>query len=658
MRLFPPFGLVLVSAVLTSSLATSHGGVYRGPGSGIPAGGAATPAATGTPSSAAQGEVSDWRTWWSFNRDPFLNLRAAIHDPGVTTGGDDYNVGQGERPGTRASLRPSTEDIEELVLPALAKALEIKRSDDVRSGAMLALAKIGRGPRGKSLDQLMRPLLTDPSQEIAETAAIALGVAAEPSSAPLLGQLLGDTADARRLVGKVEVPYRTRAFAAYGLGLIGARTQNEDVRRFIVHHLVRALDDRSLTATRDIHVACLISLGQVQIASSPPKPEAASDAKEPDGDNVRPDPPSSSREALVGYLLSLLEDRTRHELVRAHAPVAIARHLEGLAPDLVTDATRRIGALLKRGSGAHTALQQGALSALARLGDNDNDELDRWIRGRLREAHTHGDRTVRHMALVSLARVAARQGDGTEPEAGLVEVRSMLLKKLAGSVTVERPWAALGLGVLERTRQDQRLPSSPDVAQAIRASIGTRESPIEQGAYMLAAGLVRDLDARETLLAHAKDISDDETRGHACVALGLMGAREAVPTLREIVQDSRYRPSVLRDAAVALGLLGDRQTVPLLIDMLEQARGLAATAAITSALGFIGDQRAVRPLVEMVVDEEQNDRTRAFAAVALGLVCDKEPLPWNSKLAVDVTFWTPPATLFDPGGGKGVLDLL
>jgi HEAT repeat protein len=142
------------------------------------------------------------------------------------------------------------------------------------------------------------------------------------------------------------------------------------------------------------------------------------------------------------------------------------------------------------------------------------------------------------------------------------------------------------------------------------------------------------------------------------VALGLGGFGETAETLRAIVRDSRYRPSVMRDAATGLGLLGDRAIVPDLLDMLREAQGLAAIAAITQSLGTIGDARTVEPLVRMLEDPETNERTRAFAAVALGIVCDKELLPWNSKLAVDANYRLAPTTLFDPGAGKGILDLL
>jgi len=49
--------------------------------------------------------------------------------------------------------------------------------------------------------------------------------------------------------------------------------------------------------------------------------------------------------------------------------------------------------------------------------------------------------------------------------------------------------------------------------------------------------------------------------------------------------------------------------------------------------------------------------TRAFGAVALGLICDKESEPWNAKLAADSGWWEAPPTLHDPGAGKGVLDI-
>jgi HEAT repeat protein len=74
-------------------------------------------------------------------------------------------------------------------------------------------------------------------------------------------------------------------------------------------------------------------------------------------------------------------------------------------------------------------------------------------------------------------------------------------------------------------------------------------------------------------------------------------------------------------------------------------------------LGTIGDVDSVRPLVDFLRDKGHTQRARAFAAVALGVVCDKEDLPWNVKLAVNSNYRANTATLTGEGG-TGVLDIL
>ena len=119
---------------------------------------------------------------------------------------------------------------------------------------------------------------------------------------------------------------------------------------------------------------------------------------------------------------------------------------------------------------------------------------------------------------------------------------------------------------------------------------------------------------------------------------------------------SKYQPELLRSAAVGLGLLGDKQLVPDLIEMLANAQGLSAQAAISSALGFIGDSRSLDPLITMLEDSQKTDLARGFAAVALGIVADKEELPWNSKVAVGINYRANTTTLTDQKGG--ILDIL
>jgi HEAT repeat protein len=113
----------------------------------------------------------------------------------------------------------------------------------------------------------------------------------------------------------------------------------------------------------------------------------------------------------------------------------------------------------------------------------------------------------------------------------------------------------------------------------------------------------------------------------------------------------------LKQSAIGLGLLGDKKIVPDLITMLGEARSLASQAAVASALGFIGDSRSIDPLIAMLESTPGVGATaRGFAAVALGIVGDKEALPWNSKISTNINYRANTATL--TGEGQGILDIL
>ena len=92
------------------------------------------------------------------------------------------------------------------------------------------------------------------------------------------------------------------------------------------------------------------------------------------------------------------------------------------------------------------------------------------------------------------------------------------------------------------------------------------------------------------------------------------------------------------------------------VDMLAEADSQASQGSIASALGFIGDVRSVEPLIEMLGDRDLTATARAFAAAALGNVCDPEPLPWSTPFALDVNYRALTSTLL--GGARGVLEIL
>ncbi len=130
--------LIAAACVAAGSLAlqdisSGHGGTYRGPGDTVPpgggggGGGAGSPGSTGpstpgpsgptTPGPASPGapagvaggpsgpstsgggdagpDLTIWQYWWGFNKEPYLNLKAAIHGGSVQTG-DQPHTFQGD----------------------------------------------------------------------------------------------------------------------------------------------------------------------------------------------------------------------------------------------------------------------------------------------------------------------------------------------------------------------------------------------------------------------------------------------------------------------------------------------------------------------------------------------------------------------------------
>jgi HEAT repeat protein len=181
---------------------------------------------------------------------------------------------------------------------------------------MVALAKIGdeKDESGSSkFVEAIKPHLKSKVQEIAETAAVALGILANEDSAPDLVGLMRDNAVGRGLVGGGEVSLRTRAFAAYGLALLGARTQKEGKRSEIIENLVDVLENDQ-SSMRDIKVACLISIGLVPLEQIHPSDAAA---------EVKTLAAQSCRVGQIEYLIRYFENvKENHYLIRAHAPAA------------------------------------------------------------------------------------------------------------------------------------------------------------------------------------------------------------------------------------------------------------------------------------------------------------------------------------------------
>ena len=670
------FRRALAGAALCAGLAalaplsTGHGGVYRGPGSTFPPGGPGSgsgggPAGPGLSGGGADyaGDLDSWARWWGFNRDPYLDLKAAIWGAEALTGSDDFFLGRGETRLPGQGRRPSDGELQDGVVPLLLELLRRETSADIRTAALVALAKIGGGladASGPRIEDTIAGFLGDSNQDVAETAAVALGILGRTNSVFLLANLLGDTASGREAVSAASVDYRTRAFAAFGLGLIGQQSAREDVRRFVVGKLVQALEVDA-TATEDVQVACVVALGLVPLALENESARASDSALHA----------STSRQGQWTYLQGLFEDRERDALVRAHVPVSLARLFGasdplGGAPSAGPDdvpaewKARAVEAWVRAlapFSKERDEVRGGCVIALGLVGDDDEDEVDVAVRAALARAAEGGPSQARRLALIALGRAASRPGSGPSPGACHADVREQLLEALARQTTTMRPWVGLGLALFERGVRAAGAAPSADALGALREALRAALSPEEVGGLEIAVGLAGDLEAKAVLLEKIEQLKQDDVQGFAAVALGLLGARESTEALRKLVSSSRYRPALLRDAAIGLGLLGDRAIAEDLVGMLREAKSLSSQAAITSALGFIGDRRALAPLIDLVRDGELVDTARAFGVVALGIIGDRHAYPWNTLLAADLNYAATTATLSN-GAGTGVLDIL
>ena len=594
-------------------------------------------------------DLTAWDFWWAYNQEPYLELKSHVFrvpDPAPY----DWH---GRRLGAVKSLAPTAEQIREEIRPALRRTLREATSDDLVTACLIALAKVGEDPSASTeagLAELLATYLADSRPDVRESATIALGILGSDRSVGLLGALLLDTPEGRDRTGGTRVPYRVRAFAGYALGLTGSRTASEEVRRGIVGLLGRGLRSDERTS-RDVAVACVIALGLVPLETMVPPTERPSPRGTP-----------ATRLELLDFLLALFTEPSTTPIVRGHAATALARLHEGLPGEQARELRPRIAWTLldaiERAPLDSPVIRSAAL-ALGALGDGDSDPLDCAIRKTLKELSTSAGRATSGLSLIALARQAGKPGTGEGFEENLLDVGNFLLEGLGERLASDRQWPVLATGVLGHGLREAGVdsPVAERLVAKLRELLLGANMSWKLGPLAIGIGLLGDIESAERLREKLTSTRDSETRGYVALGLGLLGDREAIEPLQEVVADSRYKPELMRQTAIALGLLGDKEIMKRLADMLADAKGLATQAAVSSALAMIGDRRAIDPLVEMLENDELTEIARGFAAVALGIVADKELLPWNTRIAFGIDYLDAPPTLTRMEG-TGVLNIL
>jgi HEAT repeat protein len=549
--------------------------------------------------------VSDW---WRFHRDALLPRVAAAPIP--------------------AAAREATAD-------ALRAALHATTNADLITSCAFALGRMGAANVPFDLQAELLPLAAHATQEVAETAVLALGVGGAAAAIAPLRALARDDADGRRLCGRDQVVDRTRAFAMYGLGFLARRLSTPPAQDAVLDVCAAVLVQAPADG-RDLHVAAIsaLSLLAPPPADAPPWPQFASAVRALDAFAARTD----------GDLA----------LAQAHVPTAIAR-LVGTARSARRSEAERV-ALEHRAQWLRTATAlhdrpatrdfalQSALLALAATMPDDDAELARCAKVLAAVTSDADDPACLFFATFALGHTAG-------PVA-----RARLLELLQGD-SPQRRWAALALGVFERrARARAGAAATPDagIASALTDALASTD-PELVAAAAIGTGLA-DIDCAGPLRTILGGARDEGLLATTADAVRLRGDSGFVPDLRRVFAASRSRWNQHRATAEALAALGDGAVTAALLADIDAGPRLAATAAASLALGTIRDPAAAAPLLRMLRDDTSTPLTRAFAAVALGRIAAGEAAEWSAPLAHGTNWLAAVPTLTDCNAG--VLDLL
>jgi HEAT repeat protein len=514
-------------------------------------------------------------------------------------------------------------------VPALAALLAAERNRDIQSAGLIALGKIGLDGAGVDLEATLAQAAARDDQEVRESAVLALGIGGRAAALPLLSALARDDAAGRRLVDRAEVGDRTRAFAAYGLGLLAWRSDDVALRRQ-AHDVLLPLLTEPTADDRDLRTAAVTGLGLLR--------------RDGDGAGHRRLAWQTVEELLHWYQRDLGRG---DEIVQAHAPVAIGRLLGRGTGALHQRCKEHFAAVLTATERRSNAILQSAALALGMLAvPAEEHAADALCARALQAYYDRGrDQQARGFSVIALGRIG---GAGN---------RQWLLTAYARDRNAsERPWLGLALGLAANAVR-VRGEVDDTIGQLLLEDLQSAASDDVRAALAVATGLCGHPAALPVVLRLLQaSEADEQQAGYLCVSLGLLDDAAAEPALSAVLARSLRRPFLLQQAAVALGRLGDRKATPLLLELVQRSDSVAALSALAIAIGRIGDRRSIDALLPLLRDAELTKLSRAFVAAALGGVGDKDLLPWHVPLSEDANYAAAVDTLSN--GSTGVLDIL
>lgn len=564
----------------------------RSPGQGTPS--APTVRGSGTggmgrkPRRSALG-YERWEFWWTYNKHRFLNLKSRLSGPSNVSGNSGFLVGRGKKERFNDARRPTQDMVMNNVLPCLHGALESDHPD-ILDSSVLAIARILSSENGSATVESITELLASTHPTVQQSASLSLGVLGSPRAIPICYELMINSREGQKLVNKSEVPQTVRAFAALSMGLIGEGETWTKLKNVVKHGNEKV--------QKELIGCAITALGLM--GGTEQKPE------------------------IMNFLLKRLDDQRMDPFLRSYIPVALGK---------LGDRTA-LSRIMKefKNPDLHDAIRQSCAIAIGLLADIDNNE--EAVNILIKYIKEGKDVQSRHFSFMALADIGARD---TEFEANSDRheklTRFLLRETVKPSRTGHRSWAALAAAVHARPHEDLHAM----VINKIGETFMTTSNPSDKGAMAIGLGLLRSDSWSGMLLETLCETRDKALQGYLCVSLGLMNKQAALTRIRAIASNETNFSFRLK-AATALGLMGDTEAVGILTDALARGRTLSVTLSAAKALGLIGDRNALDALSGIIENKEAHDMARAFAAVALGMICEKSDLPWNSVIAENCNY--------------------
>ena len=533
--------------------------------------------------------------WWEQNKDEYIWGRGTVaerHRP-PTTASRGVRVGV-ERHNLTAEPLPRGFVYTRVVPELIALLRDEDEEPRVLDAALRSLGVAVSEPFAEPAVEVILPHLASPYDEVQEAAALALGLVG-PGQRDRLLALVADEREGRRLVRERTVRLGTRRAAALALGLA------DDPRS--VRPLLELLD-RADVQRSDLAPAIAHGLGVMQ---------------------------NEMIHGAGGVLLETLVDRDTDPALAAALATALGRigRRDAVDPMLTLFDRKR----------TTPCVRQSIVLALGALADPSREDVLSLLTELVDESD---DDVLRHFALMTLARLGARDSDPGAHAAAHDRLQADLVRWVSKPErSRDRPWAAMAAGVYAHDRPE----SLERLADPLLEAYEQQSDPHALAPYALGLGLAGVREAGPIIARDLAGRRDDvSTWSYLGLSLGLLAHREAADTLLEVLADRR-RTNQFRNAMLGLLLMGDRRLSEEALTTVSEHFAHNVEEGVRSdlaeALAVLRVKAAVPPLLDALEGREVDDLRRAWACAALERLSEEALLPWRARFTKDLNAMVP-----------------